>query len=229
MTSDLTPPDITMCLKREKAVRITTSPSTLSGDASPGQPDRSQRENMPDRHSSSSNRVLGTPISLSRLENLPSELRCKILSGMPDLPTLCSLVHASLIMHAQYLHDRNTILRACLGRELHGFIVDAYANLISRVCEVGSPRTDEKVTDFLLTHRGWFSGSSPNLGLDSVGSSRLLWLVHYHLSVARPLARLYSKWAIATLKKATPSTKQRVTAQAPEVPGDGGVNLTRSE
>lgn len=100
---------------------------------------------------------------------------------------------------------------------------------MSRVCEVGSPRTDEKVTDFLLTYRGWLSGSSPHPGIDSIDSSRLRWLVHYHLSVARPLARLYSRWAIANLKKATSSTEQRVTAQAPEILGDGGVSLTRSE
>lgn len=83
---------------------------------------------MSDGHSASSNGFLGTPTSHSRLENLPSELRSKILSDMPDLPTLRSLVHASPIMHAQYRHDRNTILRACLGRELDGFLVDAYAN-----------------------------------------------------------------------------------------------------
>ncbi|KAH7013877.1 hypothetical protein EDB80DRAFT_863790 [Ilyonectria destructans] len=225
--NDLTP-DITMCLKREKAVKNTASPSTLSDDTSAAHPDRSRRENMSDGHSASSNGFIETPTSLSRLENLPSELRSKILSDMPDLPTLRSLVKASPTLHAQYRHDRNTILRACLGRELHGFLVDAYANLMSRVYELGSPRTDEKVTNFLLTYRGWLSGSSPHPGLDSIGSSRLRWLAHYHLSVARPLARLYSRWAIANLKKAA-STGQRVTAQASEILGDGCVSLTRSE
>ncbi len=60
------------------------------------------------------------------LESLPAEMRTKILLIMPDLPTLRSLVRASPVMHAQYLHDRYDVLRTCLRRELDDVYPDAY-------------------------------------------------------------------------------------------------------
>ncbi|KAK6062502.1 hypothetical protein SCUP515_13304 [Seiridium cupressi] len=82
----------------------------------------------------SRNRLEGSAgTSSSLLENLPAELRTLLLSSMPDLPTLRSIVHASPVLHAQYRYDRNSILRACLDRELDGFFTDAYATVKSRI------------------------------------------------------------------------------------------------
>ncbi|PMD41882.1 hypothetical protein L207DRAFT_511643 [Hyaloscypha variabilis F] len=149
---------------------------------------------------------------------------------MPDLPTLRSLVHASPILHAQYIYDRNSILRACLDRELDGFLVDAYANLMSRVRELGSPRTDEKITGFLDTYRDWLSGSIPRPYVNLIDPSYVRWLAAYHLSVARPLARLYSKWALANLREAASSSAaQEGAAEALVALNHHDVRLRRSE
>lgn len=168
--------------------------------------------------------------SSSRLENLPAELRSHILLSIPDLPTLRSLVHASPVLHAQYRHERDSILHACLDRELDGFLVDASANLSSRVREIGSPRTDEKITTFLDTYRGWLSGSGtvPCPEMRTIDPSRIRWMAAYHVSVARPLARMYGQWALANLKSATAQRGPGMT-DAPLVCSDSEFRLSRSE
>lgn len=123
----------------------------------PGAPQRQQRGDITDHDTvagksdmsglegttaeplASSKRLLEAGRSLSYHENLAAELRFKLFSYMPDLPTLRSLVHTSPTLHAHYIYSRDSILRACVDRELDGFIVDAYANLMSRVRELGSP------------------------------------------------------------------------------------------
>lgn len=140
------------------------------------------------------------------IENLPAELRVLILSKAPDLPTLRALVRASPVLHAQYRNDRNSILRACLSRELDGLLIDAYATVMSRVCELGTPRTDETITDYLDSYQTWLSSSGPFPNIKLIDPGRLRWIAAYHISIARPLARLYSKWALANLKKAIVSS-----------------------
>ena len=155
--------------------------------------------------SSSSGRYLETPASSSSaLENLPPELRYLILLSASDLTTLRSLIHASPVMHAQYRNNRHRLLCACLTRELDGFFVDAYACLMSQARALGPVRTDEKIVGFLNRYGAWLSGSG--LGASDVSSldpSDVRWLAAYHLSVALPMARWYSAWALANLEQAT--------------------------
>lgn len=164
------------------------------------------------------------------LENLPAELRTQLLLSMPDLPTLRALIHASPTMHTQYRYDRDHVLWTCLERELSGFLIDAYANMMSRVCELGSPRTDEKVTSFLDTYRGWLSGASPLPDLQSIDSGYIHWMAAYHISVACPLARMYSSWALDNIKeKISSSVARNGTETLPIAHDSRGVNLSRSE
>ncbi|KAK4232784.1 hypothetical protein C8A03DRAFT_39585, partial [Achaetomium macrosporum] len=117
--------------------------------------------------------------SSSPLENLPAELRDQLLMNAPDLATLRSLVHASPVMHAQYRSNRDRLLRACLHRELDGFFVDAYACVMSRVRALGPLRTDETITAFLDSYRGWLSYSAPSAppGLvESVDPGYVRWM-----------------------------------------------------
>lgn len=145
----------------------------------------------------------GDSDSSSRLETLPAELRRQLLISMPNLPTLLSLVRASSMLHAQYLHDRDTILRTCLDRELHGPFVDAVGTLISRVHMLGSPRTNERIEGFLEQYRGWLVGSTPHPHINSLDAGSVRWPAAYHLSVAIPLARRYSRWALAKFSETT--------------------------
>ncbi|KAL6835548.1 hypothetical protein V8C40DRAFT_234572 [Trichoderma camerunense] len=164
------------------------------------------------------------------LENLPAELRTQLLLSMPDLPTLRALIHTSPTMHTQYRYDRDHVLWTCLERELSGFLIDAYANMMSRVCELGSPRTDEKITSFLDTYRAWLSGASPLPDLQSIDSGYIHWMAAYHISVACPLARMYSSWALDNIKKTVSSSVARNGTETLPIAQDSrGVNLSRSE
>ncbi|KAI3334162.1 hypothetical protein F4824DRAFT_468903 [Ustulina deusta] len=212
-------------------------------DADRDQCGGSDWDNARDEHLASSKHGLedtkGPPSSC--LESLPTELGILLLSSMPDLPTLRALVRASPILHAQYRADRNGILRACLGREMDGFLVDAYATAMSRARELG-PRTNKAITDYLDAYRVWLSSSSPFPNIRSIDPGHIRWMVAYHISVARPLARLYSNWALANLKKAVlSSTGQQgavatkandVVEEGEEEPAgqdDHNIKLSRSE
>lgn len=157
---------------------------------------------QPQQNEASNRRLLEaeTLTSSSALENLPAELRLKVLMSMPDLPTLKAIVHASPIMHSQYLHGRNDVLHACLGRELDGFFVDAYAALRSRVSQIGSLRNNETILEFLNSYYSWLWGPD-RPGMRSASSGELRWLARYHLHIVRPIAHMYSKWALDNLNK----------------------------
>lgn len=167
----------------------------------------------------------------SLFDNLPAELRDNILLHIPDLPTLRSLVRASPVMHAQYRSNRDTLLRACLVREMDGCFIDAYACVKSRVREMRPVRTDEKITNFLAGYRGWLSGPSPPPDLKSLDSGLCRWLAAFHVSVVRPLSRHYAAWALANLARASVSHsdgQEAAEAEAKAAP-DPQPTLSRSE
>jgi hypothetical protein len=94
----------------------TTTPGAPSGcnvgditdyDTGAGNSDMSGLEGTTAEPLVSSKRLLEAGRSSSYLENLPAELRRKLLSYMPGLPTLHSLVYSSSILHAQYTHSRD--------------------------------------------------------------------------------------------------------------------------
>lgn len=200
-------------------------------DPDAGDSDRQGSKAVGDEHHANRERRLSTGDSSSRLEKLPAELRSHVLMSSPGLSTLRSLVHASPVLHAQYRHDRNNILRACLARELDGLVVDASATVMSRVSNLGAPRTDEMITAFLDTYRGLLSGSTPPADvLESLKPGNVHWLAAFHLCVARPLASQYSKWALVVLSKAASSLAvKKEDAGLPAVQGGCDTRLSRSE
>ncbi|KAI1367928.1 hypothetical protein F5Y08DRAFT_297323 [Xylaria arbuscula] len=175
----------------------------------------------------------------SRLEGLPAELKILILSSAPDLPTLNALVRSSPILHAQYLQSRNRILRACLGRELDGLFIDAYAFERSRPSRFGKFRRNQDIIHFLDEYRSWLSVPAEPPTIESLHPDSIKWMVRYHLSIARPLVRLYSSWALSWLKKEASSSisqqkasssKEAEVAEAPGTTQDNQhVELSRSE
>ncbi|KAM5376430.1 hypothetical protein ACJZ2D_005484 [Fusarium nematophilum] len=209
------------------------TPGTLDASNGHGSPSSDPNMQPPEeaaKHPASRRPLLAAETSSSSLEDLPPELRSKILASMPDLPTLRAVVRASPVLHMQYLHDRNSILRACLDRELDGFLVDAYATFMSRVRELGWPRTNEMITSFLGKYSGWLSGSAPYPGVDSIPPSSVRWMAATHVSVARPLARRYTKWALSNLREASsPPASQDGAAESTSVPEDHDISLTRNE
>ena len=164
-------------------------------------------------------------LSSSPLESLPAELRDRILLSMPDLPTLYSMVRASPVMHAQYRSNRDKLLRACLEHELDGFLVHAHACQMSRVEHLGDGRAHEVTTDFIDAYSQWLpSGSRPYADLGSVAPSDCRWMAAFHLTVARPLARLYSRWALENLRLAAGLTVAE--EQDPETAAEPTATIT---
>lgn len=187
-----------------QASMFTTTRSICSEDSqndSEGDEDHAHDidENVVVASSEISKRLTDDASSSSLLENLPSELRSRILSNMPDLPSLRALVRASPTMHAQYRENRDNILHACLDRELDGFYVDAQATLMSRAGVLGSPRVDEMITAFAESYGQCLAGSVPRSRVGSTEPGAIRWLAAYHLSVARPMLRMYSEWALGNL------------------------------
>lgn len=64
--------------------------------------------------------------STPTLETLPAELRLEILSYLTDLNHLRAAVHASPILHQQYLLSRQRLLGQSLKAALGSLLVDAY-------------------------------------------------------------------------------------------------------
>ncbi|WYZ42464.1 hypothetical protein EsH8_VI_000163 [Colletotrichum jinshuiense] len=177
-------------------------------------------------HAFSSNIVQEKP----DLENLPAELRYQVLMWMPDLPTLHSFVHASPMIYAQYREHRATILRMCLDHELDGFYLDAYANLMSRVRVIGSPRTDSKITEFLSSYGAHLSGLIPHPDVNSPDSEGIRWMTAYHNAVARPLAQSYAKWALANFRDMPASAAAgSETTDLPRKINKHDIGLSKSE
>jgi hypothetical protein len=125
-------------------------------------------------------------------------------------------------MHAQYRSNRDLLLWTCLDRELDGFFVDAYARVMSEPGALGHARTNEKITAFLDSYGGWLSDSSAVPHVQSIDSDYVRRMAAFHLSVARPVARWYSTWAMGNLVRAASLTANEQTA-------DQDVVLRRSE
>lgn len=165
-------------------------------------------------------------VEASALERLPAELRYQILRSIPDLPTLCALVHASPVMYAQYARNRDNVLRACVESELDGLYVHAYACNKSRATTIGPARTNEVIVPFLDAYRDWLDPRSSNapVPVNALEPSTARWLATFHLSVARPMTNMYSRWALQNLARAVASSDGQQHEQTPQ-----DANLSRSE
>lgn len=148
------------------------------------------------------------------LENLPPELRSKIIYSIGDLRTLKSLIRSSPTYHEQYRLDRDKILRNCLGTELNGFYVDAFATVKSCVRNLGRKRTGEVITTFLGSYRQWLTVPRESLAAASsamlISCSDIRWLSSYHLSVILPLTGFFCHWAHTNLARAATSSENAI-------------------
>ena len=91
-----------------------------------GTPPGARSGNQPELSSTNIQLRAGPPPA--KLESLPPELRCQILSSLPTLDDLKSAVHASPVLYQQYIADRKPILNSVLRHTLGDKVfVDAYA------------------------------------------------------------------------------------------------------
>jgi hypothetical protein len=121
----------------------------------------------------------------SRLEMLPPELRHLILLAIPDLTTLRALVHASPVMHAQYLERRSCLLSICLMRDMSSEIDRAYYTTMARL----GTHSDEYMTVVqspsgrLALRPRW----DPSAALEEINPAHVQMMASFHLTVIQPL------------------------------------------
>ncbi|KAK8023324.1 hypothetical protein PG991_006563 [Apiospora marii] len=114
---------------------------------------------------------------------------------------------------------------------MDGFFNDACTTAMSRVHALGPPKTRdtiavrETITAFL--HSSYSAGLSPNI--DSISSESLYRMAAFHISVARPLAYLYARWALANLADAAASSSAGPSHATSGQIGQSDLNLSRSE
>lgn len=138
--------------------------------------------------------------ALSRLERLPSELKCLVLVHLPDISALKSAVHASPVLHATYRSNRTTILRAIMRRELGGCFVDAVAHLLTSPHGLESPRDKSDILVLLRQYQTLLLVNSPDL-IMSVGEADWVRMVMFYVAFVRPVARRYPAWALENLEQ----------------------------
>ncbi|KAI3394708.1 hypothetical protein diail_2293 [Diaporthe ilicicola] len=156
----------------------------------------------------------------SSLETLPAELRLRVLSNMPDLTSLGSLIHASPVYFAQYRLDRKVLLSRCLeadlGREV---LIDAIAAFNSKSSRIGPrARPNSNVTDFIDLYGWWRHTRSPITMLECMSLADIRWITWNHTSTVRPLAGRLSNFTLTKLQSAVAKLKPENTSGESQAP-----------
>lgn len=157
------------------------------------------------------------------LESLPAELRLRVLSALPDLKSLGSLIHASPVYFAQYRLDRKSLLSRCLeadlGREV---LIDAIAAFNSTSSRIGpSAAPNSNVTDFIDLYGWWRHTRSPVAMLGSMSLADVRWITWNHTSTVRPLAVRFSSWTWTNLKSSVADLELEESSEESHTPTPG--------
>lgn len=129
---------------------------------------------------------------VSRLENLPPEIRRHFLSIL-DLPRLKALVRASPTFYQQFLFDRHYLLCRSLEETLGSLTVDAYT--ISQVGVAGKDAPGLLKLYSEQTSRRFMPLVGKLTENDAVEMAAL------YLHSVKPIAELFARWALDNLAK----------------------------
>lgn len=123
----------------------------------------------------------------SRLECLPAELRCQILSSFSNLDDLKSTAHASPVLYQQYRADRKIILDSVLRQTLGDKVfVDAYA--VQKSLPLEGPAelpVNLGVQFFMMEYQKHYSG--PSLISSECTVEDLIGMAAFYTSTIKPL------------------------------------------
>ncbi|KAK4099096.1 hypothetical protein N658DRAFT_498689 [Parathielavia hyrcaniae] len=152
--------------------------------------------------------MVGTPSEITSvpldkkpsLENLPAELRLKILDAL-DYEDLRALVHASSIFHQQYRLDRRGLLRGCLQRTLGAAAVDACAVYRSNLDSFSDSEscTRETVVVFLKAYQDRRSRETYSIHDKALTEGETVTMTAFHFTVIEPLVKRFTSWALSHL------------------------------
>lgn len=137
---------------------------------------------------------------LSRLEQLPPELRLSILTIL-DLDQVKNLIKSSPTFYQQYRHDRKFILSSVLHTTLGSLAVDAYAVHLTSPANLDLAHPKDAIPRFLKGYQQL--RSSPDFSLLKSGLTEydMRDLAVFHLSIVQPFTKMYKNWAFNSITK----------------------------
>ncbi|EEU40583.1 uncharacterized protein NECHADRAFT_75869 [Fusarium vanettenii 77-13-4] len=163
--------------------------------------------------------VQETP-ELSRLEQLPPELRLSILATL-DLDQLKNLIKACPTFYQQYQHDRKFILGSALHTTLGPLAVDAYAVHLTSPAKFDRFHPKDAIPRFLKDYQRLRSSLDFSLLEKGLTGNDLSDLATFYLVVVRPFMKMYKDWAFANIanefKKSNPAAENPPLSRTEEI------------
>lgn len=143
---------------------------------------------------------LNSPSTLARevvpsctLETLPTELRLTILECLPDLSDIQALVHASPVLHQQYLSGRRRILKRFLRKQLGGAVLpDAWAaNASSGLYQLKGDRFEDGDVVGVLGRYAELRDCPAVTVVERLSTEELAGVAGFYQAVVRPLVKSF--------------------------------------
>ncbi|RSM05082.1 hypothetical protein CEP52_006534 [Fusarium oligoseptatum] len=148
---------------------------------------------------------------LSRLEQLPPELRLSILTTL-DLNQLKTLIKSSPTFYQQYQYDHRCILGSALHTTLGPVALDAYAVYLTSTVKFYHDYPKVRVPKFLKDYQSLRSSPDSLSWEQNLTESEMSGLAMFHLSFIQPLIEKYKNWAMTNI--ANDFEEQKKTAHA---------------
>ncbi|UPK90883.1 hypothetical protein LCI18_001818 [Fusarium solani-melongenae] len=138
---------------------------------------------------------------LSRLEQLPPELRLSILTTL-NLDQVKNLIKSSPTFYQQYRHDRKFILGSALNTPLGSLTVDAYAVHLTSPANFDLVHPEDAIPRFLKDYQRLRSSLDFSLPEQGLTGNDMSDLAVFHFLVVQPFTKMYKNWAFANIANA---------------------------
>ena len=130
---------------------------------------------------------------VSRLENIPAEIRHLVLSAVSSMEDLRALVRASPVYHQQYLLHRRLLLWNCLLLQMGNVFVDVLAVHSSGSKDFQTTRNYQGIRDFIVRYKTHRQHSEETLSKPP-SIEEVVEIGVFYMSTIRPLIQRYILW-----------------------------------
>lgn len=135
---------------------------------------------------------------LSRLEQLPPELRLSILTSL-NLDQAKNLIKSCPTFYQQYRHDRKFILGSALHTTLGPLAVDAYAVHLTSPANFDRVHREDAIPRFLKGHQRLRSSLDFSLLEEGLTGNDMSDLAVFYRFVVQPFTEMYKNWAFTNI------------------------------
>ncbi|KAJ3540505.1 hypothetical protein NM208_g5036 [Fusarium decemcellulare] len=153
------------------------------------------------RHESPSPKpaVSAESLCLSKLEQLPFEIRNEIFLAVDTIEDLRALVHASPTFHQQYRLNRASWLWHCLQQEMGDVLIDACTADLCNLPEFRLKRPRQKILQFIDEYKQQRSTVTETLS-EQPPLEDVICITSFHLYIVRPLLQQFITWTRTNLE-----------------------------